>query len=171
MDNNKKYYTGIGSRKTPSDVADLMVRVATFLSAIGYTLRSGGADGADSAFELGSTDSEIYLPWKNFNGKSGIVCSHPKAIDLAKQFHPHYYSLSDGAKKLMHRNSHQLFGENMDTPSDFVICWTPSGSGSGGTGQALRIARHYNIPIFDIGSYSDMEIARRDLYRFLKNFI
>lgn len=171
MGNNKKYYAGIGSRETPKNAAELMTKVATFLSSIGYTLRSGGADGADSAFELGSTDSEIYLPWNNFNGKSGIVCSHPKAIDLAKQFHPRYSSLSDGAKKLMHRNSHQMFGEDMNTPSDFVICWTPAGSGSGGTGQALRIARYYNIPIFDIGSYSDMETARRSLYRFLKTFI
>ena len=165
-----KYYTGIGSRSTPQNVAQLMSKVATFLSTIGYTLRSGGADGADSAFESGSTNSEIFLPWPNFNNKEGIVCSHPKAIYLAKQFHPRYSSLSDGAKKLMHRNSHQLFGVNMNTPSDFVICWTPSGNGSGGTGQALRIAKYYNIPIFDIGHYTNMDVARRELYNFLKPF-
>jgi hypothetical protein len=37
-------------------------------------------------------------------------------------------------------------------PSRFVLCWTPEGSGSGGTGQALRIARHYGVQIIDAGS-------------------
>lgn len=167
-----KYYTGIGSRSTPQDVAQLMRDVATYLSSIGYTLRSGGADGADLAFQSGSTDSEIFLPWPNFNNaKEGIICRHYLAIELAKRFHPNYSNLSTGAKKLMHRNSHQLFGINMDTPSDFVICWTPNGNGGGGTGQALRIAKHYNIPIFDIGHYNNMDVARIKLYSFLKPFI
>lgn len=166
-----KYYTGIGSRSTPQNVMQLMTKVATYLSSIGYILRSGGADGADSAFESGSTNSEIFLPWPNFNNKKGIVCSHPLAIELAMRFHPNYSNLSAGAKKLMHRNSHQLFGVNMDTPSDFVICWTPNGSGSGGTGQALRIAKYYNIPIFDIGHYNNMDVAKKELYNFLKPFI
>jgi hypothetical protein len=148
-----------------------MKRVAAYLSSKGYILRSGGADGADSAFEAGATDSEIYLPWKNFNNKKGIVCSHhPKAIYLAKQFHPRYSSLSNGTKKLMIRNSHQIFGTDMNTPSDFVICWTKDGKGGGGTGQALRIAKHYRIPIFDIGNYTNMDVARRELYDFLKPF-
>ena len=165
-----KYYTGIGSRSTPQNVAQLMRKVATYLSIIGYTLRSGGADGADSAFESGSTNSEIFLPWPNFNNKEGIVCSHPLATELAMRFHPHYSNLSSGAKKLMHRNSHQLFGVDMNTPSDFVICWTPNGKGNGGTGQALRIAKHYNIPIFDIGHYNNTDVAKRELYSFLKPF-
>ena len=165
-----RYYTGIGSRSTPQNVAQLMSKVATYLSTIGYTLRSGGAKGADSAFEEGSMKSEIFLPWPNFNNKEGIICLHPKAIYLAKQFHPRYASLSDGAKKLMIRNSHQIFGKDMNSPSDFVICWTPSGNGSGGTGQALRIAKYYNIPIFDIGHYTNMDVARKELYDFLKPF-
>ena len=166
-----KYYTGIGSRNTPQNVAQLMRKIATYLSFFDYTLRSGGADGADSAFESGSTNSEIFLPWSNFNNKEGIVCSHQLAIELAMRFHPHYSNLSIGAKKLMHRNSHQLFGVNMNTPSDFVICWTPNGKGNGGTGQALRIAKHYNIPIFDIGHYNNIDVAKRELYSFLNPFI
>ena len=40
-----KYYTGIGSRKTPDDICKLMTKVAAKLSCDNWTLRSGGADG------------------------------------------------------------------------------------------------------------------------------
>ena len=52
----------------------------------------------------------------------------------------------------MARNSYQVLGRNLDDPVEFVICWTPGGSGSGGTGQAIRIAKDYQIPVFDLGS-------------------
>lgn len=46
-------YAGIGSRNTPEPVLALMQRCATRLEVLGYTLRSGGANGADSSFEAG----------------------------------------------------------------------------------------------------------------------
>jgi len=49
-----KFYTGIGSRKTPYQVQQQMQRIAQFLAKKGYTLRSGSANGADSAFEEGA---------------------------------------------------------------------------------------------------------------------
>ena len=52
-------YAGIGSRITPTPVLDLMRRISARLSSIGYTLLSGGAAGADSAFSAGSSASEI----------------------------------------------------------------------------------------------------------------
>jgi len=39
-------YSGIGSRETPDDILELMKAVAYKLAGRGYTLRSGGADGA-----------------------------------------------------------------------------------------------------------------------------
>ena len=68
-----KYYTGVGSRETPKDVLDLMEKIAYKLSKKGWILRSGGAEGADSAFFQGcekysSTPiAEIYIPWNGFN--------------------------------------------------------------------------------------------------------
>jgi hypothetical protein len=41
-----KYYAGIGSRETPKDILDLISKIAIKLESLGYTLRSGGADGA-----------------------------------------------------------------------------------------------------------------------------
>lgn len=65
-------YAGIGSRRTPPEVLGRMRRVAERLDARGYTLRSGGADGADSAFADGATDKEIFLPWRGFNGVESV---------------------------------------------------------------------------------------------------
>lgn len=49
-----KTYEGIGSRNTPEDFKYLLFHAAKTLAMKGYTLRSGGADGADSAFEAGA---------------------------------------------------------------------------------------------------------------------
>jgi hypothetical protein len=52
-----KYYAGIGSRETPSDVCSQMTELAKQLDAENWILRSGGAKGADSAFENGAINS------------------------------------------------------------------------------------------------------------------
>ncbi|WP_048710246.1 hypothetical protein [Microvirga massiliensis] len=69
--NDPNAYGGIGSRETPADVCSDMTRIATALEARGFRLRSGGAGGADLAFENGTSkpdQREIYIPWKGFNG-------------------------------------------------------------------------------------------------------
>jgi hypothetical protein len=157
---NKLSYSGIGSRDIPLWAQDQCFRIAQFLANNHYTLRSGGADGADKSFELGCDsvggNKEIYLPWSGFNNSTSrfVVCN-PKAFEIAQQFHPAWNRLSQGARKLHARNTHQVLGFGLRTPVQFVVCFTPNASGSGGTGQALRIAKHYNIPIFDIGAYSN----------------
>lgn len=64
-------YAGIGSRETPPEVIDVMKDFA-YAVAHEAILRSGGAPGADTAFEYGAKfaggQREIYLPWSGFNG-------------------------------------------------------------------------------------------------------
>lgn len=148
-----RYYAGIGSRSTPADILALMTRIAQNACASGWTLRSGGADGADSAFAAGSTRSEIFLPWSGFNGiTNGIVCGdEPTLRAIAEQHHPAWGACSRGARALHTRNVAQILGVDARTPSQLVVCWTPQGSGSGGTGQALRIAKTHGVPIHDLG--------------------
>lgn len=146
------YYAGIGSRKTPGHILQDMIEIARLLASQQYILRSGGADGADSAFEKGckleNGEMEIYLPWKKFNGNcSNLVVESEKAFEIAGQFHPKFKYLKPPAKKLMARNSHQIFGKDLKTPSCFVVCYS---EGSGGTEQAIRIAKHFNIPIYNL---------------------
>lgn len=173
-----QYYAGIGSRETPTYVLEYFVKIAAYLASKGFILRSGGDEGADKSFEIGCDKmrgyKEIYLPWKGFEKSSSpLIVSDVKAFEIAEQFHPNWNRLSDGAKKLQARNSHQVLGWDLETPSSFVICWTKNGKGQGGTGQALRIAKHYGIPIFDAGSYITIEETKKAFKEFLlgKQFI
>lgn len=157
------FYAGIGSRKTPSDIMVKMQTIAYLLAEHKWILRSGGAKGADSAFEKGCDKNkggkEIYLPWSEFNHNDSF--RFPPSIEafkVAKNFHPKWQYLNSKAKKLMARNSHQVLGEDMLTPVKMVICYTDDGKISGGTGQAMRIAKDKNIPIYNMKniSYDDL---------------
>jgi len=166
------YYAGIGSRETPIDILHLFKKVACYLSTKQYILRSGHAPGADQNFELGCDNcngqKEIYLPWPYFEG-SGSIFNEPtkEAYEIAEKFHPYWHNLSQGARKLQARNSHQVLGLDLNTPSKFVICWTKNGKDQGGTSQAIRVARAYDIPIFNAGSYNGMMDAKKELNYFL----
>lgn len=168
IDMTYRPYTGIGSRETPRHILQIMTQIAVTLYDIGYTLRSGAAPGADEHFELGSHRSEIYLPWRGFNGHSSQLCSISNAaMELAASYHPAWDRCSLGAKKLHARNGYQILGSNLDSPSLFVICWTKDGRASGGTGQALRIAADHSIPIYNL-QHDDGKHWNERLYRFLK---
>lgn len=156
----KLVYAGVGSRNTPAAVCDLMRGIAATLSERGWMLRSGHADGADQAFEDGCTGTkEIYIPWQGFNkGRHGhndtyaVHClkNHLQALDIAQQTHPNWKACSDAVQMLHTRNVYQILGMNLDTPVSMVICWTKDGHASGGTGQAIRLATHLAIPVFNL---------------------
>ena len=153
-------YTGIGARKTPHEICTVMRSIAELLDSQNHILRSGGARGADISFEKGSRNKEIYLPYKGFNNnlsKLYNVCDN--AIEIAKEFHPDWSKLSKKGKLLMARNSYQVLGLELNEPSEFIICWTENGENIGGTSQALRIAEHYSIPIFNLGESSGIEVC------------
>jgi hypothetical protein len=73
-----------------------------------------------------------------------------RAQEIARKYHPAWNNLSHAAKKLMTRNTFQILGYDLNTPVSFVVCWTLGGKIQGGTGQALRIAKDMNIPIFNL---------------------
>lgn len=161
-------YAGIGSRRTPADIQKLMTTAAESLSSLGWLLRSGHADAADYAFELGSSNGEIHLPWSSYNDKLPRVTGNvyavpnftPEIMEVAAKFHPVWWNLSDAVRKLMARNTTILLGDQLDKPVDCVICWTPAGQPIGGTGHGLRIAHHYKIPIFNL--YEPEDFGRLD---------
>jgi len=167
-------YAGIGSRETPAEILKMFSSLAKYLGEQGHILRSGGASGADQAFErgcdAGNGIKEIYLPWKGFEkSNSSLVVEPGIAYEIAEKFHPAWSRLSDGAKKLQARNSHQVLGADCKHPADFIICWTSGGEGGGGTGQALRIAKEFNIPICDCGLATDIDKAKQIVWKFLQS--
>jgi len=161
-------YAGIGSRDTPEHVLKKMRACAKRLKELGFTLRSGGAKGADSAFEqYAGTQAEIYLPFDGFEGKrdngyqlinSQFLPHYSKARHMASEYHPNWSACNDRARQMHTRNVMQMLGASLDKPSLFVVCWTKDGRASGGSGQALRIAKALDIPVFNL--YFDDALVR-----------
>ena len=181
---DKKTYTGVGSRETPGAILTIISKLAKGLAQRGWVLRSGGARGADSAFENGCDEAggrkEIYLPWQRFNeNQSGLFLNLPpvrnaesitdaptkRAVELAVQFHPLKTQLLVPSHKmrtvlkLMARNSQQILGEsvNEENKTAFVICCTPQGQLIGGTRQAIVLAHHFQIPVFNLGNLETLK--------------
>ena len=154
-------YTGIGSRKTPPSILNEMELIARMLAEKGYTLRSGKADGADKAFQKGAervsgSVIEIYVPWKGFDQNNQVVSDRYDIVptfindlcpDIASTFHPNWGYCSPAAKKLHSRNVCQVLGDDLKTPSDFVLFYAEEKNGKvrGGTATAVAIARFYKI--------------------------
>lgn len=171
-------YTGIGSRKVPNLIYEIMVILGEELAAEGKELWSGHANGSDYAFEEGchkwsvEGKSKIFLPWKYFNGSmSPYIVENPEAFNIAKRFHPAWEKLSQAAKKLMARNSHQILGWTLKEKTEFVLCYTENGRLQGGTAQAIKIAEYYNIPVFNFGEYITTDKLLDELYTFLVEFV
>ncbi len=139
-------WAGVGSRDTPEPVLAVMSAIGKWLSERGHRLRSGGARGADRAFEQGARVTALKPTiYKKDDARRD-------AIAHAKLYHPMWSACTRFAKKLHGRNSMIVLGPELDNPVDFIVCWTVDGHDTGGTGQALRIAadERFNIPVFNL---------------------
>lgn len=148
-------YSGVGSRLVPGEVINNMVKIAEHLASHDWLLRSGGADGADLAFEAGCDNvgglKEIYLPWQGFNKSASMLYTPTEdAFVLASTIHPAWDKLTYGGKKLHARNCHQVLGLKLDNPVDLLICWTPRGKEAGGTATAIKLAKMYKVQIINL---------------------
>jgi hypothetical protein len=165
MTGRHRIYAGIGSRRAPGDVLELIERLARRLRQRGWTCRTGHAPGCDQAFERGAgRQAEVYLPWPTFERsvplQAGTIIERPEpeAFDLAAALHPAWPRLGRGVRALVARNGHQVLGRDLRTPVSAVVCWTPDAAtalreispATGGTGQALRIACRHGIPILNL---------------------
>lgn len=155
-----KYYAGIGSRQTPPELEPVIAHVVQICNAVVYTLRSGAAEGADQMFEKYAGMAELFLPWKPFgrvhvDGRRIHYGSSPEAFELAASVHPAWHRCSDAARKLHARNAHQILGTDLNTPVEFVVCWTPNGADVGGTRTGIVIARKHGIPIWNLANERD----------------
>lgn len=183
-------YAGIGSRETPIEIQKSMYKVAKWLESKGYILRSGEALGADKAFEGANQPWEkegVIHGTKDFSksknkvtrwsayeeGNKNILITKKETFkssdaneivrSIAKEIHPAKEKLQGIALDLMARNTFQVFGKDLNTPVDFVLCWTPLNkkgelvehhdnrdSTTGGTGQAISMASLKGIPVINM---------------------
>lgn len=181
-----KFYTGVGSRETPEHVLRMMERLGKKLATDGWTLRSGGAKGADAAFELGWFDwyanqtpwpsqaqAEIYIPWEGYNGHDRYGCFganinpeldnrqlYREALVIAEQTHPNWAACKRGARAMHARNVYQVLGQDLKTPSKMLVAWTKltkAGQPMGGTATAIRLAESYGVTCFNLNKEVDYE--------------
>jgi hypothetical protein len=167
-------YAGIGSRETPMLVCYFMTRIAREWALKEWTLRSGGAKGADSAFEKGAIDGggplEIFYAdryrWGYSDNADEDRTSNlgqtniwkydleiwNRAKEMAAEYHPAWNRCSPYARKLHTRNVFIILGASLNEPVDLVVCWTEGGKLRGGTAQALRIARDYQVTVANLGA-------------------
>lgn len=138
------FYSGIGSRTAPSDILDLMYNLGVKLAFNGYILRSGGAIGSDTYFERGCD---------SVNGQKVIYLAEhatDESISYSSNFHNDWKSTTAYVKRLHGRNSLIVLGDDLKTPSRFVVCWTKNGKDVGGTGLAIRIAKYNKIDVINL---------------------
>ena len=139
--------------------------------------RPGGAPGADNAFLAGTQFFKVFLTAKihgirTANRQDVIDCTSldnwPQAWKTIEEFHPAPDKLTYFGKKLMARNAYCILGEDLQSPVDFVLTWTPNASIVGGTGQGLRMAVKHNIPIFNLAdpqTFSDvLRVLKLDIF-------
>lgn len=175
-----KFYTGIGSRETPERMTDVMSDLAVILYGKGYTLRSGRAEGADYAFQRGAefklnekamisstrAQQEIYLPKPGFNTQFGrigaidtwMLLNYEEAEDIIETIHPKGRHLRGFARQAHTRNVYQVLGLDLNTPSEFLVCWAEvdhKGNALGGTATAWKLAKQYKIPCYNLNVEGD----------------
>jgi len=171
---NQQFYAGVGSRETPLYALAVMQYVSHYLSGK-YTVRSGSAEGADMAFELGSRNQcEIFLPWKGFMGSAREFTQVAPDIERVAELlidgkliknmpRVHDTEILRKSKncsflKLHRRNCYQVLGRNLNNPVSFVLCWTDdkaitskmTSRNTGGTGTAIKIASNLGIDVFNL---------------------
>ena len=158
-------FTGVGNRDAPKGALWLGFHISERLYKLGYTLRSGGAEGMDEAFYQGCAKrAEVYPPWANFNGFRLEHVVPTAAFKLAEEIiTPEVYNHPKRAKsyKLLHaRNMQEVLGPycDPDHKSDFLICYTRDGctgkdsrtSDTGGTASAILCAEKFNLGVINL---------------------
>ena len=137
--------------------------IGRILAKDGYLCQTGAAPGADQAFAEGALfnkgDVLLCLPWhsyeqqwvENLAGNIQLQVIEDTDIDAlasVPRLHPFANKLKQGVVKLHARNWHIMQG------IEFMICWTPDGLETGGTGQAIRIAEEAGVKIHNLGNPS-----------------
>lgn len=138
-------YAGVGSRGTPPEILEKMVKQAKLLESKGYLLQTGNAKGADKAFRdsVKESNKKVFTP--------DNATDQTRAI--AKEIHPAGNKLKGEALDLHARNTFQVFGEKLDTPVDFLLAYAKvdeNGIPQGGTSQAIRLAKGKGIPVINM---------------------
>jgi hypothetical protein len=158
-----KVYAGIGSRKTPITILKEIEKISKSLADNNWILRSGGAIGADTAFENGCKNSdnytnnsnicEVFLAKPNYNDVDDYAPytmeDWADSMDIAAKHHPVFYKLNYYIKCLHARNVMIILGADLHTPADLVIAYYNPELNSG-TKFGSKLATVYGVPVVNM---------------------
>jgi predicted NAD-dependent protein-ADP-ribosyltransferase YbiA (DUF1768 family)/O-acetyl-ADP-ribose deacetylase (regulator of RNase III) len=165
------WYAGVGTRgiSRHEPLYRLATMTANRLERLGYGLRSGAADGADSAFQNGVTNSlamQIFRPEGEANRSMPpgyYVITGDKAREaerIALRLHPAPEVLrrqdQTYARELHTRNMFQVDGPELDKPAAFLLAIArtidDNGVPQGGTRTAWLRAQEEGIPCYNLAN-------------------
>lgn len=171
----KLKYAGIGSRDITVEQAGFINGVSQQMDAQGHHLVTGWGRGSDQAFTSGTliSNQTIWLPWYRFNNAPTkeaafkVIRVTKELEEVAATFHRAWATLPNESRLLMMRNVAILLGDDGTDPVDVVIYFQDPDKENwpfGGTNHALRTARHFNLPTFNIAH----AIGQKALQKFLE---
>lgn len=158
-------FAGIGTREATAEEQNLLSDAALMLCRThGGWCYSGNAPGSDIACMVGAGRwTTAWLPWDRFNygdyhaekecGDVVIAGDGPNGRKIASETHPAWGRLRDSVRRLIVRDVYQVIGDKTHPKVSFVLCCaTPKGPDDvqGGTGQAVRVANRFNIPVVNV---------------------
>lgn len=147
------------------------------LTLLGWTLRSGLAEGADRAFESRAVRPELYSPHNYPLRRLAAACKVFESSVRRLAGCPSIYDMEPLTRSLLARSMHQVLGADLASPASCVVCWTPhtryQERSAGGTRYAVLLAQSLGIPIFNLceidlslsGSIADL-VKKIDLTKY-----
>ena len=161
------YYAGIGSRRTPKSILDVMKEISKNLAKDGWILNAGAAPGAGQAFVEGALavggKVNLFLPWSTYEkkwvsklrGNIDITIFNPERDIAAVKSVYNFYPAAKNFKRhvfALHACNYLILCN-----ARFVVLYTSKGRIIGGTGQAIKLAKEYNKNIFNLGNKKDLQ--------------
>lgn len=146
-----KYYAAVGDQTCPSRYYDIITKITRYFESDGYVVRTRGSKGFDEVVDESVERKELFVPWRGFEGRTTNTYNPSQDVfDKAAEFHPRWYKLNNRVRRIMASATACVLGPDLKSRSEFVICWTPDAEQGGGTGQSIRVASYYGIPVFDL---------------------
>lgn len=190
---HKGFVAIVGSRETPLDELELMIRLGRTCTDLGLAVSSGDAFGADRAGWYGSKQSERYIEvgsriyltesYKNRarSNELGFIIAedYPEKWDMAKALafsaRGNFNGLNEYGIGLHSRNCYQILGHTLDEPVQLMFFYAkPIGDGtrcSGGTNTAFQLAKQANIPkIVNLATTEGLRYVEDFLKRYEKDY-
>lgn len=165
-------FAGIGPRETPASVCNDMAAMGNLFAKLGWYGCSGFGEGADQAWlsQIPQQQQEVWLPWSTYNGASMTRDPHKRfrllvptgrIEQVAKTFYANDWGkATQGIRLLMMRNVAIMMSNTLDAPVDLVAYWQSEAKEHdpfGGTNHAIKVAKHFGIPCFNIRKQEDVD--------------